>query len=368
MANLGPNFYPKLVQVASEVGMRPEDILAIMVSESGINPSIQNRAGHAAVGLIQFTPGTLKGVGYKGDWRSFVNVPADKQLDYVKRYIEDKIKLAGRPLKSAAEFYVGTFWPIALKLPGIKKNDSRTIIVEERPQVIRDPKTGRLWSKKYYDMGIRIDPKQEAAAYKANPLFHGNVSGAITFGDMIAQVEKNKRSPLYARALENMKRTTGYVAESPRATTTVRPKRQFGDSGFIARLERLLKMFVTASEKNTYLITVGSSSDYVSTVEYAHILSAALEEYFDAKTSIHADDTNVEVECKVSGDKKYLFDAIKEITVGVSDAFKYATKDIGSITGFALVTADLKSDYTLLDPKRADMLYRKFKLKFASKK
>jgi hypothetical protein len=38
-ANLGPNFYPKLVQISSELGMRPEDLLAVMTSESGLNPS-----------------------------------------------------------------------------------------------------------------------------------------------------------------------------------------------------------------------------------------------------------------------------------------------------------------------------------------
>lgn len=40
---LGNGFYEKLNQVAQEVGMKPEDILLIMCSESGLNP-------HVAVG------------------------------------------------------------------------------------------------------------------------------------------------------------------------------------------------------------------------------------------------------------------------------------------------------------------------------
>lgn len=95
MSNLGPNFYPKLVQIASELGMKPEDIIAIMASESGINPGIPNQAGAAAIGLIQFTPGTLKGLGYDKHWKEFGNVSAEDQLDYVKKYIQSQEKLNG---------------------------------------------------------------------------------------------------------------------------------------------------------------------------------------------------------------------------------------------------------------------------------
>ena len=57
-ANLGPNFYPKLVQVASELGMKPEDLIAVMVSESGLNPSAYESKFKGA-GLVGFMPDTL---------------------------------------------------------------------------------------------------------------------------------------------------------------------------------------------------------------------------------------------------------------------------------------------------------------------
>lgn len=361
--NLGPNFYPKLVQIASEVGMKPEDILAIMVSESGINPASVESKYHGS-GLIGFMPKTLEGLGYQGTWQDFIKLKGEDQLNYVRKMLMNHVRNNGGPLTSAAQYYVANFWPVALHLPGIKRGNPDTIFVEEHPATIVDPKTRKRCSKKYYDIGICIDPSSEALAYKENKLFHGNVQGAITYGDMMRQVDKNRSNPLYRKAIAEMQASTGYKATDHPASEYASKTKPSG-LNFFTRLEKLLRMFVTASEQsNKYLITVGSSSDHTATTEYARILSAALEEYLDAKTSIHADENNVEIECTARGDKKYLFEAIKELSVGVSDAFKHATKDIGSITAFALVSADTKSDFEMLHPKMADLLSRKFKLKF----
>ena len=113
MPNLGPQFYPKLVQIASELGMKPEDILAIMVSESGIDPSnylgrsqkkdpdSENRGG----GLVGFMPETLKNLGFRGKMSDFVALPGQDQLDYVKKLISSR----SVPLTSAAQYYVANF-------------------------------------------------------------------------------------------------------------------------------------------------------------------------------------------------------------------------------------------------------------------
>lgn len=342
--------------------MKPEDILAIMVSESGINPGSYEKKYHGS-GLIGFMPDTLKSLNYKGTWQDFIKLKGEDQLDYVKQMLMNHVKNNGGPLTSAAQYYVANFWPVALRLPGIRRGNPDTVFLEENPRVVVD-KNGRKYSKKYYDLGIRIDPKIESKAYTENPLFHGSVQGAITYGDMMRQVDKNRSNPLYRKAIADMKMATGYQA------STSQPSEVFHQTSpttsFLAKLEKLLKMFVTAKEnKNNYLITVGSSSDHAATVEYARILSVALEEYLEAQTSIHCDENNVEIQCCASGDKKYLFDAIKELTLGVSDAFKHATKTIGGVSGFAVVAADVTSDFELLHPKKADMLSRKFKLKFA---
>lgn len=359
MPNLGTNFYPKLVQIASELGMKPEDILAIMVSESGINPSSYEK-GSKGSGLIGFMPSTLHNLGYKGSWQDFIKTSGEEQLDYVKKYIEDKIRFNGSPFKSAAQYYVANFWPVALKLPGIKSEDPSTVFIEENPRTIT--RDGHRYSKKYYDIGFKIDPAYERSAYKSNPLFHGDVPGAITYGDMIRQVKINKSGKLYQQAISAMSNSTNYQAPT---STPLKTDTSF--MAFFHKLEQLLSSFA-AAPSHRYLISVGSSADHYTTMEYARILSTALNEYFDAEVSICADQANVEIECQAQGDKRILFDAIKELSVGVSDAFKHATRSIGNISTFALVTADLKSDYPLLHPKRADLCWRTFHLKFARNK
>jgi hypothetical protein len=209
VTNLGSDFYSKLVEMASETGMKPEDILAIMVSESGIDPSARNPHGGAA-GLVQFMPKILKGVGFKGTSDEFSKLSGEDQLPYVKNLIETQMHVNGGPFTSAAQYYVSIFWPVALKLPGVRRGDPSTAIVQANPETEVDPNSGKKYSKKYYDLGIKINPAFESLAYKSNPLFHGNTPGTITYGDMMHQVEKNKRNPLYGQALMAMQQQTGY--------------------------------------------------------------------------------------------------------------------------------------------------------------
>ena len=369
MTNLGPNFYPKLVQISSELGMKPEDIIAIMASESGIKPEIPNQAGSHAIGLIQFTDDTLKGLGYNKDWKEFGTVSGENQLDYVKKYIQSQMQSfnGGRPF-NAATFYVATYWPVGLKLPGVRAGDPSTIITEINPPTVKG-KDGHIYSKKYYDIGIPITPQREAHAYKTNRLFHGSVPGVIRLGDMASQIARTRMGSTYRNAVAAMRQAPNYKPSKTQDhyENNTTPHKSF-ISDLMAKIEALLSKFVTASEQNKFLISVSSSSDYYTTMEYARILSAALEEYLAAKTIICADSSNIEIECDANGNKQVVFDAIKELSVGVSDAFTYATKDIGSITTFALVASDLKSDYNLLNPKKADLCARVFKLKFARSK
>ena len=502
--------------------------------------------------------------------------------------------------------------PVALHLPGIKAGDPNTVFLEANPSTITDPKTGTKYSKKYYDIGYKIDPSRESQAYNHNPLFHGSTPGAITYGDMMKQVEKNKRSYTYKQAIADMHNTTGYQAtdhpsqqyakhetsessfgdfmgkltnllnkfvSASKENNTIHKqsdasrnlphsqareilreaykrlfhrdptdgeldfglataffesgygragsanwakpgqfarwaseglynwgalesgipgpegafnkfqaaglnpvKKKGSDAGrpayfylfpsdvdaaqaflmtwgrpdtlkaaatgspqsvaaamrnhgyyegfwvppgnpqhrkippfkeansiaeaeannikdyasalnnhravvsnvkpsaqqyatnqsspssfdnFMAKLTNLLNKFVSASSKNNYLISVGSSSDYTATMEYARILSTALQEYFDAKTTICANENNIEIECKVNGNQKIMFDAIKELSAGISDAFGDATIKLGTITTFSLITTNSKSEYDILHPRQADLYSRKFRLKFA---
>ncbi len=362
--NLGNNFYPKLVEIASELQMKPEDILAIMVSESGINNNIYEGKFKGG-GLIGFMPDTQKGLGFKGEWNDFLELSGEQQLTYVKRYIQDKIRYNGKPFTSAAQYYVANFFPIALKLPGIQQGNPSTVFIEENPETVKDPKTGRIWSKKYWDIGIKSPPGLETSAYRENKLFHGSVQGAITYGDMMRQVDKNKQSPIYKKAIQNMAITANYHADTSQDNRLVSSpmkteKHTSWLSDLLTNIENFLSRFAK-NDHNQFLISLGSSTNQTDTLEYARILSTALQEYLKAKTNICKDQNNIEIECQAHGDKKQLFNAIKELSTNLSEVFKIATKK--NIDTFALVVADAKSDFASLTIKEAEINYRKFHLR-----
>src|SRR5277367_747460 len=151
-ANLGPNFYPKLVQISSELRMKPEDLLAVMTSESGLNPSAYE-AKYKGSGLIAFMPATLKRLGYKGTWEDFIQLNGEQQLDWVKKFVEDKKSLmGGKPFTSAGQYYTANLWPIALRLPGVQSGNPNTKILESDP----DTDASGKYSKKYFDLGYKI--------------------------------------------------------------------------------------------------------------------------------------------------------------------------------------------------------------------
>lgn len=371
MANLGSNFYSKLVQIAGETGMRPEDILAVMVSESGINPAAHNPGG--AIGLMQFMPRTLEGVGFHGNPREFGALSGEDQLPYIQKLIEGNMRLNGGPFTSAAQYYVAVFWPAGLKLPGVRQGDPRTPIVEENPESV----TG--YSKKYYDIGLRIPVSQERAAYKANPLFHGSTPGAITYGDMMHQVEKNKRNPLYSKALLAMNEQTGYqptrVAPSMLAMRHPKPAHQSGD--FMAILDQFVHYLSSAAEDKTskkiykkmlpnhdILIQI-SAPDYTSAVEFSRILCAALDEEVQATAYPHTDGSQmVEIECSIPGPALACLGAVEQLSQAVAASFQMATKKIGGISVKTRCIMNKKSSYQQISLRTAETNYRKFLLKF----
>lgn len=396
MSNLGPNFYPKLIQIASELGMKPEDIIAIMASESGINPSIPNQAGATAIGLIQFTPGTLKGLGYDKHWKEFGNVAAEDQLDYVKKYIQGQEKLNGGPFKSAAHFYVATFWPVALKLPGIRQGNPNTVFVEENPQTVNI--NGSIYSKKYYDIGFKINPKQESRAYKENRLFHGPIPGVITFGDMQAQVERTKLGSTYKNAIATMKNSTNYTPSSMpqsqvagndnhiiqkywnqfkgKPMTSKTP--QVTSPGSPPNMEQTINNYlrlIAASDKpnkqlynkllpnHNILISI-DASNHNDAVEFSRILRAALDEELLSTSYIHTDGDDVEIECSIAGPSIDCLDAVRELSNSVAEAFEDATIKIGGIQVKTKCFMNKKSCYQPISLKQADTNYRTFLLKF----
>lgn len=377
MANLGPNFYTKLVEIASETGMKPEDILAIMVSESGINPQVHS-SNSSATGLIQFMPGTLKGLGFKGDSQDFAMLNGEEQLTYVKKLIENNMQLNGGPFTSAAQYYVAAFWPVALKLPGIRRGDPTTIIVQENPPTVTDP-NGKKYSKEYYDLGFKIDPGYEGLAYRANPLFHGQTPGAITYGDMMRQIEKNRNSPIYAKALSAMNQQTGYqpgesqLAQRQPVVTPSAPKSSINFSELLNEFVHSLSSIVADdTSKRTYkkllpthnvLIQI-AAPDYTSAVEFSRILCTALDEELKATAYPHTDGDKVEIECSISGPALECIQTVEQLSNSIANAFQDATKKIGSIVIKTNCVMNKRSSYQQISLRTADTNYRKFLLKF----
>lgn len=264
MANLGSNFYNKLLKVTSELQMKPEDLLCIMVSESGINPSALNPNGKAA-GLIQFMPSTLKGLGYKGDYKDFLKLNGEAQLDWVKALIQGNMKLNGGPFTSAAQFYLSNLFPVALKLKGIKDNNPDVKILEEKPFAING------FSKKYLDVGYKISANLEKSAYNGNKgLFDKANKGSITFGDLIRQTENNKNNPLYKKALEALNQQTGYTPSKTNINKVKNTTNITNTNDFMAILDKALKRI--AYENNNLINTTASSKIDSITKEQIKIL------------------------------------------------------------------------------------------------
>jgi len=371
-SNLGSNFYPKLIQMTSELGMKPEDLLATMVSESGIQSDAHNPGG--ASGLIQFMPESLKGVGYQGTPAEFRQTSGEEQLQYIKRYIQDKMKYNGGPFKSGAQYYVANFWPVALKLPGIQNEDPSTRIVEGNPE--RDA-SGK-YSKKYLDIGIKISANYESIAYKGNTLFDKGNKGYITYGDMEKQVEQNKRSATYQKAITAMRDSTNYQPTTTPVEPEAKPKvapsmmadlEEMINQGLqmfntvLAEETSLKRLYKKALPNHNILIQIGAPN-YNSAIEFSRVLTSALDEDLLSTSYPHTDGHKVEVECSIQGPEKECFEAVEQMSQAMAEAFQEATIKIGGVKVQTTCIMNKKSSYQPISLKTATTNYRTFLLKF----
>lgn len=139
----------KLVQVAAALGMHPDWLASIISFETAgtFDPAKPNAAGSGAVGLIQFTPSTARGM--HTTTAALAAMSAEEQLDWVYKYLQP---FAGR-LTSLASSYLAVFLP-----RGMGKSADTVLI------------------------------RREDGEYPKNaPLDRGN-KGYITVGDVVAAV------------------------------------------------------------------------------------------------------------------------------------------------------------------------------------
>jgi hypothetical protein len=97
------DFKKKLEKVATALGVRSSDLIAIMKQESGVNPQARNPSG--ATGLIQFMPDTARRLGTTTD--DLYKMDGVQQLDYVYKYF----KMTGVGNGTLGDLYMAVFMP-----------------------------------------------------------------------------------------------------------------------------------------------------------------------------------------------------------------------------------------------------------------
>ena len=100
-------FLSKVQQIASNLGIKPDWLMAVMAFESGIDSKKVNSES-GATGLIQFMPSTATGMGTStAALKAMTNV---QQLDFVYKYLAPyKAKM-----KTYTDVYMTVFYPAAI--------------------------------------------------------------------------------------------------------------------------------------------------------------------------------------------------------------------------------------------------------------
>lgn len=75
----------KVLQAAEDQGYPRDEVYSTIMIESGWDSSARNPVSNA-VGLIQFLPSTLRGLGYTGHYSDFQKLSAGEQAEWVGKY------------------------------------------------------------------------------------------------------------------------------------------------------------------------------------------------------------------------------------------------------------------------------------------
>jgi hypothetical protein len=146
---VSPEFKAKILQIAQDLGVDPDYLMAVMAFESGLNPSAQNRFS-CATGLIQFMRSTAKNLGTSIE--ELRNMTAEEQLDYVQEYFapyKDK-------LKTLEDTYMAVLYPAGIGQP----NDY--VLFEKRPETEKGTK-----KYKQYEQNAGLDSNHDGQITKA---------------------------------------------------------------------------------------------------------------------------------------------------------------------------------------------------------
>lgn len=105
-------FEEKVREVAEELHVAPEWLMAVMHAESRFDASVSNHKGSGATGLIQWMPATAKDFDITVE--KLRNMNHIEQLDFVYRYLDAK-RRKHRQYKSLTDLYLAILYPRALE-------------------------------------------------------------------------------------------------------------------------------------------------------------------------------------------------------------------------------------------------------------
>ena len=114
-AKVSGEFKNKAIQVATNLGISPDYLMACMAFETGetFSPKEPNKAGSGAIGLIQFMPITAtKSLNITVD--KLAAMTAVQQLDYVEKYFKLQMAWNKKKLSTLEDVYMAILYPAAI--------------------------------------------------------------------------------------------------------------------------------------------------------------------------------------------------------------------------------------------------------------
>jgi peptidoglycan hydrolase-like protein with peptidoglycan-binding domain len=110
-----PEFRAAFAEMVERNGWNGDAIAAVISHESGFKARAMNpQPGQTATGLIQFTIGTLRGLGWNGTREQFAALDELEQLPFVERYF--RRAFPGGPPSRPVDYYLAT-WGARAGLP-----------------------------------------------------------------------------------------------------------------------------------------------------------------------------------------------------------------------------------------------------------
>ena len=110
-------FEMKVKGVAQSLNVPPEWLMAVMYSESKLNPSAVNHKGSGATGLIQFMVNTVKDLNRKMGTQLYMsdirNMDAVRQMDLVHTYLQNVRDKYGE-FHTITDLYLAVLYPRAV--------------------------------------------------------------------------------------------------------------------------------------------------------------------------------------------------------------------------------------------------------------